>query len=137
MKGTHTGLDLESMSADDLARYWTGAKATERAAQAERIEIEEALLAKLGAKEEGSQTHELDSGLKVTITGKLSYKADVPMLLALCDRIPEHLRPLKTETKLDESGAKYLRANEPDLWRLISPAVEVKPAKTALTVKEP
>lgn len=134
---SQSGLDIESLTAEDLARLWSGAKAVERAAQAERVEIEEALIAKLGgAKEEGGATHEVGP-FKVTITGKLSYKADIPMLLALCDRIPEHLRPIKTETKLDETGAKYLRANEPDLWRLISPAVEVKPAKTALTVKEP
>lgn len=131
-------MNLKAMSAEELAQLWTGAKAAERAAQEERIEIEKALIDKLGgAKEEGSQTHELGNGLKVTLTGKLTYKADMPALLALCDRIPEHLRPIKTETKLDETGAKYLRANEPDLWRLISPAVEVRPAKTALTVKEP
>lgn len=132
-----TGLDLESMSAEQLASLWVGAKRTERAAQAERIEIEEALTAKLGgAKEEGSETHE--AGIyKVTVTGKLSYKADMPMLLALCDRIPEHLRPIKTETKLDEAGAKYLRANDPELWRLISNAISISPAKTGLTVKEP
>lgn len=134
---TETGLALEAMSAEELARLWTGAKATERAAQAERVEIEEALISKLGgAKEEGSATHEVGP-FKVTVTGKLSYKADVPMLLALCDRVPEHLRPLKTETKLDEAGAKYLRANEPELWRLISNAISISPAKTGLTVKEP
>lgn len=129
---------MDAMTTEQLAAAWLAIKATERAAQQERLEIEEALVASLGgAKEEGSQTHDLSSGLKVTITGKLTYKADVPELLALSEKLPEHLRPLKTETHLDEAGAKYLRNNEPDLWRLISPAVEIKPAKTALTVKEP
>lgn len=130
-------MDINNLTTDELARLWTGAKATERAAQQERVQIEEALITRLGAREDGSQTHELESGLKVTITGKLSYKADVPALLALADRLPEHLRPLKTETKLDEAGAKYLRTNEPELWRMVAPAITITPAKTALTVKEP
>lgn len=132
-----TEINLDALTIDELARMWTGIKATEKAAAAERIEIEEAIIKRLGAREEGSQTHDLESGLKVTITGKFTYKADIPALLALSDRLPESLRPIKTETKLDEAGAKYLRANEPDLWRLISSAVEIKPAKTALTIKEP
>lgn len=131
-------MNLKAMSAEELAQLWTDAKAAERAAREERIEIEEALIDKLGgAKEEGSQTHELGNGLKVTVTGKLSYKADMPALLALCERIPESLRPIKVETKLDEVGAKYLRANDPELWRLISDAISISPAKTGLTVKEP
>jgi hypothetical protein len=122
---------------EDLARAWIAVKATELAAANERVDIETSIIEQLGAKEEGSQTHDLECGLKVTVTGKLTYKADVPELLALAERLPEHLRPIKTETRLDEAGAKYLRANEPELWRLIAPAIEIKPAKTALTVKEP
>lgn len=127
--------NLTEMSVDDLAKYWLAIKSAERAAQTERIEVEIELIQRLGAREEGSQTH--DAGpYKITVTGKLTYKADVPELLTLADRLPEHLRPIKTETKLDEAGAKYLRANEPELWRLIAPAIEIKPAKTALIVKE-
>jgi len=122
---------------EDLARAWIAVKATELAAAKERVDIETSIIEQLGAKEEGSQTHELLCGLKVTVTGKLTYKADVPELLALADRLPEHLRPIKTETKLDEAGAKYLRLNEPELWRMIAPAITISPAKTGLTVKEP
>lgn len=128
---------MENMTTEQLASLWLGAKATERAAQSERLDIEAALIEALGgAKQEGSQTH--DVGIfKVTVTGKLTYKADIPELLALAEKLPESLRPIKTETKLDEAGAKYLRANEPELWRLIANAIEIKPAKTALTIKEP
>jgi len=128
---------MNDMTIEELARHWIAVKATERAAQSERLEVETALIERLGAKEEGSQTHDLDCGLKITVTGKLTYKADVPELLALADRLPEHLRPIKTETRLDEAGAKYLRANEPELWRLIAPAITISPAKTGLSIKEP
>jgi len=128
--------NLTGMSVDDLAKYWLAIKSAERAAQTERVEVETELIERLGAREEGSQTH--DAGpYKITVTGKLTYKADVPELLTLADRLPEHLRPIKTETKLDEAGAKYLRANEPELWRLIAPAITISPAKTGLSIKEP
>lgn len=125
------------MTPEQLANAWLAIKATERAAQQERIDIEAALIAALGgAKDEGSSTHEVGP-LKVTLTGKLTYKADIAELLALVEKLPESLRPIKTTTQLDEAGARYLRNNEGDLWRLIANAIEVKPAKTALTIKEP
>ncbi|ANN66448.1 hypothetical protein [Bordetella bronchialis] len=123
------------MTTAELARAWLTAKAEEAKAAANRQSIEAQIINVLGAKQEGSQTHDVE-GFKVTITGKLSYKADVPQLIALCDKVPENLRPLKTETKLDETGAKYLRANEPGTWALIAPAITVTPAKTALSIKE-
>jgi hypothetical protein len=123
------------MTPTDLARDWLAAKAAETQASALRQSIEAQIINVLGAKEEGSQTHDVE-GFKVTITGKLSYKADVPQLLALCHQLPENLRPIKTEPKLDETGAKYLRANEPATWALIAPAITITPAKTALSIKE-
>ena len=125
------------MTIEQLAAHWLAVKATEKAAQQERVEVEAALIAALGgAKEEGATTKE--AGIyKVTITGKLTYKADIPQLIQLASQLPEALRPLKTTTTLDEAGAKYLRHNEPNFWKLIAPAVTISPAKTALSIKEP
>ena len=130
-------MNTKDLTDEALASLWLQTKAAEKEAQQQRLEIEEAMIALLGAREEGAKTVSLPNGMTVTITGKLSYKADIPQLITLADQLPEHLRPIKTETKLDEAGAKYLRANEPDLYRLIAPAIEIKPAKTGLTVKEP
>lgn len=111
---------------------YIGAKRAEDTAKARRIEAEDRILALLPLKEEGSQTVGV-GGYKVTLTGKLSYKCDDPKALAeFCagKSWPGDWIPVKTETKLDETGAKWLRANEPDLWAQLAQFVTVKPAKT-------
>lgn len=123
------------MNATELATQLIAAKKAEADANAKRVALEQELIAILGSKEEGSETHNLENGLKITITAKLSYSADMPILLSLCDSIPESMRPIKREVKLDETGAKYLRNNEPDVWRMLSSAITVKPAKPSVTIK--
>lgn len=120
---------------EQLAQDYIAAKAAESAANKARIAIEEQLIAQLGAKEEGATTTELTNGLKVTITGKLTYKADMPMLMQIAGALPENLRPIKTEVKLDETGAKYLKNNEPEIWAMLAPAITIAPAKTSVAIK--
>lgn len=120
---------------NDLVDKLIAAKALESKANKDRIAIEEKIVALVGAKEEGAQTTELSSGMKVTITGKLSYKADMAALQEICAKLPEEFRPIKTEVKLDETGAKFLRANEPAIWAKLAKAITVKAAKTSVEVK--
>lgn len=112
------------------------AKRAEDAATKARITAEDRILAMCPAKEEGSQTIEV-GGFKLTTTGKLTYKCDDPKALAeFCvgQSWPGSYAPIKVETKLDETGAKWLRANEPGLWAQLAPFITVKPAKTAVKV---
>jgi len=111
------------------------AKHAEAQANRARVALEEQLINLLGKRQEGSQTHDLANGLKVTITGKLSYKADMEKLQAICATLPLEMCPIKTEIKLDETGAKFLRANEPAIWAQLSPAITIKDAKTSVEVK--
>lgn len=120
---------------EQLAQDYIAAKAAEAAANKQRVAIEEQLISALGAKEEGATTTELTNGLKVTITGKLTYKADMPLLMQIAGALPENLRPIKTEVKLDETGAKYLKNNEPEIWAMLAPAITVAPAKTSVAIK--
>lgn len=120
---------------DDLVVQWLDAKRQEDAANKRRVEIEAQICELHPPREEGSSTVELAGGMKLTLTGKLTYKAvDLEKLQTLALQLPPGLRPVKTEVKLDEAGAKYLRAKEPQLWALIAPAIEVKPAKTSVKV---
>jgi hypothetical protein len=124
-----------TVTIDQLVEDFIAAKAAENAANKRRIKIEEQMIALLGKREEGSQTHELATGMKVTITGKLSYKADMEKLQAICATLPAEMRPLKTEVKLDETGAKFLRANDPTIWAKLAEAITVKEAKASVEVK--
>lgn len=121
----------------DAVEIYIAAKRAEDTAREWRILAEERILALHPAKEEGSSTFDA-GGFKVTLTGKLSYRCDDPKALAeACAGMgwAANMVPVKTEVKLDETGCKYLRLNEPGAWAAIARYVTVKPTKTAVSVK--
>lgn len=119
---------------DRLATLWRHAKEREDTARADRIKIEEQLLKAHPAKEEGSETFKTPQGVKITLTGKISYKADVDKLIALAGGWPEDIRPIKTRVEADETRLKAIRQHRPDLWAAIAGAVTTKPAKTGVSI---
>lgn len=126
-----TNADPLAQAVEDLVL----AKRQEDTARKLRIEAEERILALHPAREEGSDSFDA-GGFKVTVTGKLAYACPEPKLLAeACAGWPANMVPVKTEVKLDETGCKWLRANDPAAWSSIARFVTVKPAKTAVTVK--
>ena len=62
-------------STEQLAEMWLDAKRLEMQATEKRIAIEESIIDRVGFREEGSKTTTLDNGVKITTTGKLTYKA--------------------------------------------------------------
>lgn len=119
-------MNIEALSAD-----WIAAKSAEEAANKARIDIENRLIAALGQKEEGAQTHNIGQ-YKIEIVGKVSRKLDFAAWDIIKDKFPENLRPIKVKEELDEKGVKYLQQNEPQLYAILP--LEVKPAKTAVKV---
>jgi len=120
----------ETEIADDLF----AAKAVEKEANERRVALEEELIALVGAREEGSQTHAIGD-YKITITGKLNRKLDWEMFDAsIAAKIPEALQPVKIKRELDDTGVKYLANNEPQIYKLLAKALTIKPAKTAVTI---
>lgn len=112
---------------DQLAALWLEAKAREAAANAERIEIEQRIIAALGTKPEGSTTHKL-TGMSVTLTARMTYGAeDADRLQAAA---PELFR-----ASLNESAIKRLRDADPARYRALAPLLVVRPAKVAVNVK--
>jgi len=91
---------------DELCEQWVAAKRAENEANARRVQIEALIITVTGCKEEGSETTTTPAGRKVTVTGKLSYSADIDELVKLAARLPENMRPVKYEPTLDSTGAK-------------------------------
>lgn len=120
---------------DLLAQMWSNAKQKEDAARDERVDIEKKILAMRPAKEEGSESFKTSTGVKITLTGKIIYKANVEQLQALTRAWPDDARPIKVEVKADESKLKAIRQNRPDLWKTIAGAVETRPAKTNVAIE--
>ena len=119
---------------DELANKWAIAKQKEDAARDERVDVEKQIIALHPAREEGAETFATPNGVKISLTGKLTYKADMTKLLAITASWPEEARPIKTEVKADESILKALREHSPEAWKQLAEAVTVTPAKTGVKV---
>ena len=122
-----------TMNAEQLSKAWLEAKADEDASKARRVKIEEAIVSQLGKREEGSKTHGLGTH-KVTITGVVNRTLDKEVWESIKDQIPEELRPVTYEPKLDAAGVKWLQVNNPDTYRLVAKALTIKPGKTNIKV---
>tara|TARA_R110000868_G_scaffold92457_7_gene256640 strand:+ start:2786 stop:3166 length:381 start_codon:yes stop_codon:yes gene_type:complete len=122
------------MELNELAEAWLLAKDQERRANTSRIDIEDQMLALMRPnREEGRTTTLLDSGLKIITTHKLSYKADFPLMLETVRDWPEAMQPVKTV--VDETMLKQIRAERPDLWRTLAPAITTKAAKVGFAIE--
>ncbi len=115
-----------------LAAEWLSAKAIEAKAVADRVAIEEKIVAVTGKKDEGSQTHDAD-GFKITVRGVINRKMDWDKWKEVEPQIPAELRPVKQKPELDDKGVKWLQANRPDLYALLP--LETKPGKTGIDIK--
>jgi hypothetical protein len=120
---------------DILAQLWAQAKSKEDTAKNERIDLEQKILALIPAKEEGSSTTTTASGIKIKLTGKLTYKVQLEQLVELTKSWPEDVRPIKAKIEADETKLKAIRSDAPKLWADIAAAVTVSPAKTGVTIE--
>lgn len=117
----------------ELCRDWFRAKERENKAVDERWEIEKKIVAITGKKEEGSSTVKAGESFKVTVTGTVSRKMDWAKWESVKDKVPAQLHPVKTKLELDEKGVKYLRDNEPEIYKLLP--IEVKEGKTGIKIE--
>lgn len=118
----------------EIANDLYEARIAEREANEKRVALEEELISVLGAKEEGSQTHKVGD-YTITIEGKLNRKIDWKAFDAfVASKLPESLHPVKVVREVDVKGVKYLANNEPQLYKLLSKALTVTPAKTYVKI---
>ena len=124
-------------SLDTLVAEWIEAKRTEDQANAKRLAIEADIVAAAGEPEEGSETHALADGLKLTVTAKVTRTVDETVWRSIMAGVPENLRPIVfvETTKLDIKGLRWLQENQPELYGYCAQAITAKRAKTAISVK--
>lgn len=120
-----------------LVLQYVIAKGELSAARMEMERAEEALLAAVGAKEEGSQTVTVGD-YKVTTTGKINRSLDAKAWDALKQQIPEPLanRLVRYKAEINLTELKFIAAHEPSYYAMVAPAITSKPAKTSVEVKE-
>ncbi len=117
------------------------AKAAESQAKATRIVAENALAAVIEGPEKGQVTRDLPDGTKIVVKRSLIHHCDPAGIKQTCDDFCKinnakvHI-PLKHSTKveLDVTAYEFYKRNYPDFFLLLAKHVEVKPAKTNVTV---
>ena len=117
-----------------LAAAWIEAKRAETKANAERIKIEEQLVAAMEVPAEGSKTHSID-GYKITVTQPITRKLDEATWANVKAKCPMESWPIKTKIEADATGVKWLQANDQKVWRAIASAFETKPGKVGFKVE--
>lgn len=121
---------------DKLAAALEAAKENEERARESRIACEEALLALVRGKAEGSVT-ERGEGWKVTVTYGVNRTVDAAALSASWDALPEGVRNVfPVKHGLDLKEMRHWQNNNPDEYaRYIAPVVTAKPAKPQVKVE--
>lgn len=121
-----------------LASELAAAKVVEGAARANRIAIEAKLAMLIPCEEEGQRTIRLANKRGIVVERGLIYKAEVGEILAL-DLFREiNIAPpieSKTTRSLHVIAYKWYKENQPEAFKQIAKFVEVKPKKTAVTIK--
>lgn len=126
-----------TQSVDGLVVDWIDAKRDEDAANKRRVQIEAMLIDALGEPEEGSATHELADGSKLTITSKITRTVDDEAWLRVAPMVPEALRPIQFAqvAKLDVKGLRWLAEHQPSVYAIVAQAITAKKAKSSITLR--
>lgn len=119
---------------DTLALELNEAKKIEEAARLARIEVENRIIAELGVKDEGSQSHKGEQ-YKITITGKINRTLDIAAWDAVKNHIPEKYWPVKFKPEIDVTGLKWLRENESGIYATACQAISSKTGKPSVTLE--
>ena len=121
-----------------LAEEWLTAKSNEDRAKTDRIAAEEEIIASLGEKDEGAETHNTDE-YKIIITSKITRKIDnLDAYHAIIDDLEDsNLNPITIEEtfKVSDKLCRELRVKEPYLYAKLAYALNSKKAKTAIKIE--
>lgn len=121
---------------DALALALDVAKENEERAREGRIAAEQALLALIPSKAEGSVT-ERGGDWKVTATYGMSRTVDAAALDAIRSKVPAALfeQAITYKPAIVLAGLRYLQNNEPDTYAVLAQAITAKPAKPSVKVE--
>jgi hypothetical protein len=124
-------------SLEDLGRRFLNLKAIEDAAKKERADIATQIAALVDNGQQAGTSNAEVAELKIKVVRKLDYKIDMEGLGRVFNQIPVAVRDrlIRTKYELEVKELKYLENNEPELYRLASAAVIIKPANPSVTVE--
>lgn len=120
----------------ELAESIIHLKNIEASAREERIRIEQLIIDKVGAKEEGTTTAE-DGNFKVKTVGKLTRSVDTEAIQTDWDNLPEEVKKcFKWKADVDTKNLRSLESMRADLVPLVTAYMTTKPAKPSVSVEQ-
>lgn len=124
------------MQIDSLIKEWLECKTLENAYKLERLDVEKQIEEFYSDQlpEEGSKSFEVGDN-KITLTKKMKYDLDEQSYLAIRPDIPSALRPENIKITLDLKFYRKLEEDSPDIHKLISNCITIKPEKTGFKIE--
>jgi hypothetical protein len=119
-----------------LVAAWQAAKAAEKAANQQRLEIEEQIVAALPPTQLECTVSEKLDGVRVSVSYGINRKVDTEKLREIWDRLPvaaQHAFRWKAEP--DMKKLRAIRELLPDAYAAAAAVIEAKPAKASVTVE--
>ena len=123
------------MSLESLSQLWLIQKEAEDSARSARIALEDKIAMLIPGPEEGTVNAETD-GYKVKVVRKLTRSPDVEVYEEVKGQIPAYLSPVVYKPALDLKRLRAIETANPELYRICTRFLTVKPAKAAVTVEE-
>jgi hypothetical protein len=118
----------------ELKAAWLAAKDQEHAATEERRLIEEAMLAYLPSKREGTVT---DKDHGITVTYKLTRKVDTDALQRAWEGLDKNAQSaFRWKADVDTRQLKAISELDQDAFILVSHFITTSPAKPAISIKD-
>ena len=116
-----------------LAELWLSQKNLEEQYKQERIGTEELIAALLPGPDEGTESTQ-DSGLKISVTRKLTRTIDLDRYEEVKGNLPKGLIRLKPD--LDLKVYRAVELANPEAFALVQKVISVKPAKASVRIEE-
>ena len=123
------------MSLESLSQIWLIQKEAEDSARSARIAIEKKIAMLIPGPEEGTVNAEAD-GYKVKVVRKLTRSLDVEAYEEVKSLIPPYLSPVISKPALDLKRLRAIETANPELYKICTKFLSIKPAKTAVSVEE-
>lgn len=117
----------------ELATEFFRLKAEETLIAEQRRAVAAQIQALTGHTDEGSKTYN-DGDWKVTVKAPVNRRMDWDIWNSIKAEIPSDLWPVEMKFILDEKGVKWIQANDPQTFGILSQALTTTPGAVSVTV---